>query len=366
MPSVLPLRSSSIKRRVLCPGSAKMEFGLPDISTPEAEHGTMLHEVMAGTKDKEGLSHDDLKLVEDATEMRDAVHRQIISTSGKALGESITGLRKEIEVELFLRDDQLNPLISRHADEVLINETKRSALIVDYKFGKIPVDDAPSNLQLRTYAVMLADQEDLDEVWAAIIQPAVSGNENTTIALFDKKALLSWKNRLAELASIVNSEEPPLIASQEACHYCKARGICPAAREQMSRIVTHDKMPLSVESLPELLAKCIIAERVVEKIRSAARELLAGNPEAIPGWRLKPVQRRVIRDPVLAFEKISDVMSSQDFATACSVKIAELERKFVQTMVASGMKPGEAKREFGAKMGDAIDTRTDNWLVPNK
>ena len=366
MPSVLPLRSSSIKRRVLCPGSAKMESGLPNPSSPEADHGTMLHEVMAGTKDKEGLSHEDLKLVDDAAEMRNAVHRQIIATSGKALGESMAGLRKEIEVELFLRDDQLDPLVSGHADEVLINETKRSALIIDYKFGKVPVDDAPDNLQLRTYAVMLADQEDLDEVWAAIIQPAVSGNENTTIALFDKKALLSWKKKLEELALVVNSDEPPLIASREACHYCTARGICPAAREQMSGIVMSDKMPLSVESLPELLAKCVIAERVVERIRSAARELLGDNPDSIPGWKLKPVQRRVIRDPALAFEKMADVMTSQDFATACSVKIAELERKFTQAMVLNGMKPGEAKKDFSTKMGEAIEIRIDNWLVPNK
>lgn len=366
MPSVLPLRSSSIKRRVLCPGSAKMELGLPDTSTPEADHGTMLHEVMAGIKDAEGLSIEDTKLVEDAKEMRDSVHRQIISTSGKALGESMQGLRKEVEVELFLRDDQLNPIISGHADEVLINEQKRSALIIDYKFGKVPVDDAPDNLQLRTYAVMLADQEDLDDVWAAIIQPAVSGNENTTIALFDKKALRAWKKQLMSLASVVNSEDPPLSPSQEACHYCKARGICPAAREQMTKIVTHDKMPLSVESLPELLSKCIIAERVVEKIRSAARELLAENPEAIPGWRLKPVQRRVVRNPQLAMEKLEGIITQEDFASACSVKISELERRFVQAMVASGMKPGDAKREFVTKMGDAVDLRTDNWLVQDK
>lgn len=366
MPSVLPLRSSSIKRRVLCPGSAKMEFGLPDTSTPEADHGTMLHEVMAGTKDTEGLSIEDTKLVEDAKEMRDSVHRQIISTSGKALGESMQGLRKEVEVELFLRDDQLNPIISGHADEVLINEQKRSALIIDYKFGKVPVDDAPDNLQLRTYAVMLADQEDLDDVWAAIIQPAVAGNENTTIALFDKKALKAWKKQLMSLASVVNEDDPPLNPSQEACHYCKARGICPAAREQMSKIVTHEKMPLSVESLPELLAKCVIAERVVEKIRSAARELLAESPDAIPGWRLKPVQRRVIRDPSIAMESVSGIISPEQFTKACSVKITELEKLCVQALVASGMKPGDAKREFTNKMSEALDTRTDSWLVPDK
>jgi len=343
-----------------------MEFGLPDTSSPEAEHGTMLHEVMAGTKDSEGLSIEDTKLVEDAREMRDSVHRQIISTSGKALGESIQGLRKEIEVELFLRDDQLNPIISGHADEVLINEQKRSALIIDYKFGKVPVDDAPDNLQLRTYAVMLADQEDLDDVWAAIIQPAVSGNENTTIALFDKKALKAWKKQLMSLAAVVNDDDPPLAPSQEACHYCKARGICPAAREQMSKIVTHEKMPLSVESLPELLAKCVIAERVVEKIRSAARELLAEQPEAIPGWRLKPVQRRVIKSPAAALASVSGIISPEKFTGACSVKITELEKLCVQELVASGMKPGDAKREFASKMAGALDTRTDNWLVPDK
>lgn len=355
-----------MKRRFLCPGSAKMELGLPDTTTPEAEHGTMLHEIMAGIKDEEGLSADDLELIRKAREMRDNVHKQVLSPAGKGLAGAFGELRREIEVELYLRDGDLNPLISGHADEALVNDKKRSALIIDYKFGKVPVDDAPKNQQLMTYAVMLADQEDLDEVWAAIIQPAIDGNENTTIALYTKEVLDTWKKHLLEITQIVNEQNPPLNPSQEACHYCRARGICPAARAELNKVVAQDPIPLSIESLPELLEKCVVAERVVEKIRSAARELLAESPMAIPGWRLKPVQRRVVKDPSVAFEQLSDMIEPKEFTQACSVRITELEKIYIQTAVAGGKKPGEAKREFAEKMATAIDLRTDSWLVRDK
>ena len=321
---------------------------------------------MAGTKDEEALDSADIELVKKARDMRENVHRQIISPAGKGLGESFGSLRREVEVELFLRDGDLAPIISGHADEVLINDKKRSALIIDYKFGKVPVEDAPKNQQLMTYAVMLADQEDLDEVWAAIIQPAIDGNENTTIALYTKSVLDTWKKHLLGIAEVANSDNAPLSPSQEACHYCRARGICPAARSQMNQLVEQDPMPLSIDSLPDLLAKCVIAERVVDKIRSAARELLAENPNGIPGWRLKPVQRRVIRDLDIAQEQVDDLITPKMFLKACSVKITELEKLYVQAAVANGKKPGEAKREFTDKISDAIDLRTDNWLVQDK
>jgi len=48
-----PFSPSQLYRRVLCPGSYRMEEGLSDTSSPEAAEGTMLHREVAwrGTND---------------------------------------------------------------------------------------------------------------------------------------------------------------------------------------------------------------------------------------------------------------------------------------------------------------------------
>src|SRR5215472_8855542 len=139
--------ASNLFRRALCPGSERMEKGLPDEDSDESREGTLLHHYDAHPE----LDRGSLK-----PEQRDLLHLS------RALDEFIFSriahtyqLNGEHDAAPYVenREVALNyKSLPGHADLVRYYHGTKTALIIDKKFGYRSHTPAALNKQLRAYA----------------------------------------------------------------------------------------------------------------------------------------------------------------------------------------------------------------------
>lgn len=229
-----PLTSASnIHRREACPGSAFAEFGLPNEESDAASEGTMLHAHMADPKlDRTNLTPEQLKTIAAAEESNNQIW-ELVAGAAVQRGAEWTGEYSQgEEVELWLRRG-IKPVFGGHCDLWRYYPAAKLLVILDYKFGRVPVDEAESNLQLRAYAAMGADKWDCDHVLVAINQPRLPFEKRLTVAEYSREALKQAKAQLLEIYDSAHNkdgsprEDAPRQAGESQCRYCRASLQCP-------------------------------------------------------------------------------------------------------------------------------------------
>ena len=93
-------------------------------------------------------------------------------------------------------------LMSGKPDLVVIDGDR--ALVIDYKTGYLETLEASQNLQLRTLAVMVAANHDVDEVSVAIVQPNI--RPGYSIARYDEIDLEVAERQLRKILDDANDE----------------------------------------------------------------------------------------------------------------------------------------------------------------
>ena len=284
-----PLTSASnIHRRAACPGSASAEHGLPNEESVAASEGTMLHSHMADpTLDRSHLTPEQLKTLA-AAEEGDAQIAEIVAAAVARRGDDWNGeFTQGVEVELWLRKG-IKPIFGGHTDLWRYYPSAKVLVIIDYKFGRNPVEEAESNLQLRAYACMGADKWDCDHVLVAINQPRLSFENRLTIAEYNRDALKQSKAQLLEIFDASHNkdgtplENAPRNAGESQCRYCRAQLQCPTYQEKytflaadanMSKeaFVQNRLMRMNDEELDKVYTACKFASLVQD---SAKEEIL--------------------------------------------------------------------------------------------
>jgi hypothetical protein len=224
----------------------------------------------------------------------------------------------------------------KDGDGMPVMET--TALIVDYKTGRNTVDKAEANLQLRGLAALLWANRDVDVVYAAIIQPYAS--PQTTIVRYDAVDLSTAAGEVAEIVAKAYTEGVQRTPGEYQCRYCRARATIKCPESVGTLVPFAEKTPVVLSAT--LLDRCAMAEKVIESIREAAKRALEADPNAIPGWKLKPgVERETINDPDRVYQRcLSLKMDHPAFMKTVEVKKGKLK---------------DAIRESSGLKGKALD-----------
>ena len=324
--------ASNLHRRKLCPGSQRMEHGLPEHDSPYSSEGTLLHEwfLKTGGRPPE-LTEEQNSTIDKANALANDFFKSFAQTHGIADDEPCETL---FEQELEIVSGEL--VMTGHADVIKIWQKIGKAAIVDAKFGRGDVDDADDNLQLASYAVMLAERRCVFILGVCIVQPR-NFKKPTSEAVYD---VIGLSNARLEIVSILHASkafDAELIPSEKACRYCKATLNCHAL---IGKVMTlRDYKPLTHNTTPHALA-VLDDERlslILDTIKLANRLELYAKDEAsrrveagqMTEWEFKKgYVVNCVTDAIKAYTLLLDVvpgLHNYEYMAACKLSLTHLE-----------------------------------------
>lgn len=308
--------ASGMQRLVLCPGSWLAEKGCPDVGSEAAELGTRLHKHM-----ELGTAPDDPEEVE-AVEWCRRMELQLAEKYVAPMG-----------ADLVLREQRWwghNEAFSGQADVVFVHEG--CALVLDYKFGRVPVAAARDNMQLAALAYLaLRNLPDVDVVFCGILQPLASRQEPRVVRYHRE-----MKGQLeGYFMQVVEEAEKPhalRVPGENQCRYCKAKAECLACNGLVVQQTQVDVAAAWPEWSPEKKAEAVRVAALAKKWAEAVERKAKGDLKeglSIPGCSLTAGKKSFkVTDAQGAFSVLADAigLTGEEFAACCSVKISELDK----------------------------------------
>jgi hypothetical protein len=249
------------------------------------------------------------------------------------------------ESRLWLRRG-IRPLLSGQPDEILMQGSR--CAVLDWKFGAYRVADPCDNVQLSIYVLLVArSEETIGEVTCQILSPT-HDFEPYTYSRAELDRL--YQSVLVVINSLADPGDP---VPGSWCHFCPARLICHAAKDEAANatIAKVIELPLG-EQAANLLEQIKRAQALFKEIESYYKRVLETTPSAIPGWILEPGDmRRAIANPLAAVERMAGSLSAQEFLRCCSVSVPELERAWAKK---KGLPVTQAKEPFKRFLGPLL------------
>lgn len=359
--------ASNIARRALCPGSERLETGLPEEDTEQSIEGVLLHKHSADpTLDRKKLKPNQRDLLE----INGRIVREVFERVSNQFGLEAVADAKGFEQEFWIHRG-IKSLFPGHVD--LYELTGKLLVVLDYKFGYKVVTSASANLQLRSYAVMGAELHDCDHVVVAITQPRLPVEDRITMAVYSRADIESSREQLYQIWDACKKPDAPLVAGEEQCRYCKSKLICPAFRasvtEPLSLVPTpNGTKEAKLAEAEQTLAACSDVDlgRILEAIqfseflkdiaRDVARERIrAGTME---GYRLgKESEVREITDAAAALDLLSGEIGMRDIilGRACKMSIGTVEEIIRET---KGGTWKDARQKVDDLLADVIERKT--------
>ena len=369
--------ASAMERLALCPGSRKLEATQPDKRTDDSAAGDRAHELAARYftsfhPEDRWPAYDPVVQSEDIAvtdvvgefiEMaRDVFAEWLLSVREN---EPHAPLRRLVEVRLTMFGDGFRALTTGKPDLVWL--CGRYALILDLKSLYGHHTASVKNLQLRTYAILVSeDQPDIQFVRVAICQPRVSKQPQT--CNYTPVHLNAGRFEVKAILDASNEPEAPLIAGSIQCRNCRARGVCPAARDFAAIIPLTTTRVLARGEAPKLVAMLPIQERVllwsnastIGKILEAVEENLKEQPaDVLAEVGLELVTSRgdrEVKDPPAAYEALKDYLTFVQYNKATKLGITALQAVF---RAATQLTDKEAKAKLEELLGDLLTRKPD-------
>lgn len=352
--------ASGMQRIFLCPGSWKAERKCPiDEESEDAAMGTMLHACMEqGTTPEEP---EDAEAVAWCREMEDFL-------CNKYLGS--TDVSRYREVRLFERGDRL---FSGKPDMVAVGA--RRALVVDYKFGRLPVAAAECNLQLSALAVLVMDMfEDgaVDEVFVCILQPYASRKE-PAVCRYTRESVEQARAFFQTCIKLAQDEHAPLKPSEKACRYCRAQSSCPAVSLALVNVTSSDLTAAWEQWTPEKRREAYDLAKLAKKWAASVEGKVKADLRAeveIPGLVLAPGKKAfTITDAAAAFQILNglfpDGITAQAFTACCKVGITDLDKLVhaVRKAADAGAKVAESKDWLRKTLAGCAEVKVSDGSV---
>lgn len=349
------LRPSQLQQYAACPGSYRMQLGIPEETSPDAEEGTRLHRAVA-TGDTEGLDAEQTALVDECREFL----ARLVDKTGL---DQVT-----YEQPLTVRALDGTELTHGTAD-ILMRSTKRPELcvVVDWKFGRVPVEDTDTNLQLAAYALGAMQLTGADTCVAHIYQPRLRRyvwHEFRSPAAID-----------ANIRAVVRAATSgPMVLNpgEEQCRYCRAKNECPAFRRMTTAVATvaQDSNALSdPATLAKWYSNALAVRKYCDAIEKAMKDYLDQHGECGPYRWKETAGRREVDDISNAFSALSDILTQSQFLDCCTVAVGKLEDAVVRRLQAQAQAKGgklterDAKTQFAAMMDGIIRNGTPTRKV---
>lgn len=288
--------ASGLERIALCPGSWQLERQCPrEESSEAADSGSRIHAFLA---------HEAVDLSQDELDVAIKCMRQANDLIGA--GEELR------EQRLWYSDKFGRRLFSGQADVLVISGN--TALVIDYKTGRGEVSASAANFQLRGLAVLVKhNYPDVEVVSVAIIQPLASSVP--VVCEYGPEELDLAKLQILNVVGLSEVTDPPLVPSEAACKYCRAKAICPALRKTITTpqvadggdakaVMAASSAALAPVELGELVAhKVPLARMLCDALEKEAFSRLCQDPESVPGLALDTETPRV-SDSVKLWERV--------------------------------------------------------------
>jgi len=269
-----------------------------------------------------------------------------------------------VEKRYWLNDPEtMKPVASGRLDE--LHSIGTQGHLQDFKFGRIIVNHASMNLQLRALAVCLMQDTFYDEITVEIIQPRAPSEFQRTTARYQREHLDMALTEILGLLSMSRDPDAPRIPSLEACRWCKAKAVCPEALS-----VVHLTTEISPQDLMEwnvLLGlyqkRWKLAVLIHDAIEQHIKQLLREDPSLSTeiGWELsKPATVREILDNAHAARELLELkdpisgqhlISSKELLQIAKFSITKVEKLYRQK---TGVMAKDVRGQVEMLLGDAI------------
>ena len=331
--------ASGFSRLALCPGSWNLEQTLP----PQEENkymalGTDVHAVLAGQAEFDTLTEDGQDIA-----------TRCLSQFSEMIGQLDLGERtKEVIEERFWYDDLFSGAIDR------IDFFGDTAVVTDYKTGRVAQSGAAENYQLRAYAVLVKKAyPELKTILVAIIQPLATGK---TIAEYNEEDLARAEEEIVGIVRASQKHDAIRTPSPDACKWCRAKSICPEVRgtHKELEVVSNSVVPrLSNEEILAIDEKAEIVLDFIDEVRKEMKaRMLAGQQFA--GRSLTEGRKtRSVSDTQSIISALSGVVEQSDVLACTKVSITALEKAFAKS---KGLKGKDSKQQFEDALGWLIET----------
>ena len=337
---------SSLARRVLCPGSYRMEAGQPDTAGPDADRGRVLHCLIEECIRAEIGTHDvtAARAAVAALESYDAnaidfcmAHFHPVYAGFKNLdgGKVLTEYRVDLT--------GIAPEIGHGTVDLAFVLPNKFVLVHDFKFGQLPVDPAPRNLQLAAYVLGLAQEFNCPEGKAVLIQPAIN---HVSEHVYTRAEMgLALTNLRAIVAGCLKPDAP-VVPGEKQCRYCRAAAICLPLARRVDALPIKPVDQLTPAEMGYALTLVPLVRRRAEALEARALADLASG-KAVPGWCLAP--GREIREWAGADETAARVALEK-----AAAELGKPPGAVIKTTVAS---PAQIEKAWGKskKVRNALD-----------
>ena len=312
--------ASGIGRLQLCPGSWAFESKFPDVESAEATEGTIRHDLIADeTIDVDSLEPERRFVVWKARQLLEKARKEA------GMGEDTT---IEKEQRYWFLNEAGTKVMSGKFDYAEYKD--KTGLIVDYKTLSGYQVNAYDNLQLRAYAVLLAEKHGLDCIYVCLIQPL--GLEAFSIDMLGKKDLRTAKKDLLDILKAAMSPAAQRRPHPNACKWCKGLAHCPEVREVMDTIVGIDieklEEPLEIE---RLLAVAQIAAKWADRLNKWIKEKLKEDESWLPNYKLRSSGKiKTVSDPQEAVKLLRKEFefTEEDLLSCTRLTLPELTKLY--------------------------------------
>lgn len=339
---------SSLKRILACPRSVALSEGLMGSANKRgsvyAAEGTVAHEVAEAwllgksklPQNGEARSVDGHAITIDADMQTHGLAYQMYVRKLMVPGD-------KLYVEMTVKLDGIvgaKANMYGHCDAIIWSPSRRTLIVIDYKYGRGIKVVAIDNDQLRAYALgaLLSvgeiDPDDVIWVEVHVFQPRVPGQTPP-----DKMAaldLLRWGHE--ELAPVIASIEKdgaagsPLVTGDH-CRFCPALAYCPAQRKRANDAVKRafgaieDGPSLSEADLAVALGEARVVRAWLDGVeKEALKRALAG--KAIPDHKLVDTRGRRVWKSGVAVQELKDAtgLNLHDLYTQDLKSPAQIEK----------------------------------------
>lgn len=338
---------SALPRLYACPGSHKLSLSAePTPPGPDAAEGTMLHKAVYDRVTYDGLDGEQREAVDFA--------RQYLEL------EPWADTHHELHVAVM---DGMDLLTAGTADVVQVDRSGGRGRVVDWKFGRIEVEDAADNLQLAAYSLGAAQRWGLRAVGAVVVQPRLR-------KVGAPHGFTAWDAILATIRKVIQDCHRPglVLCSGPHCRYCPAARDCPElVREATAMIEGHSSEVADPAGMVPFLdaadRAAILAKRLaefVDRVRHNAVKLATERGD-IPGWVVTEGRaRRSIPDLSKAFATLAAApanVTADEFVSACKASVPDLEDLVAAKLAEKhGVSVAAGRRQFAAIMAALIET----------
>lgn len=334
---------SSLERRSLCPYSVH-EVEYPDKENTSALEGTLLHEATYNPYIRKSLNLEQRNLIAKCLKFKRSFHSQIsfVETHVSAIYDNKT-------------------LYSGTPDVVILDKDK--AIVIDWKFGYLEVDEPKNNLQLAAYSAAVMQYCNKEMCDTYIYQPRIS-NTAKKYTFTNSESIIKYIRKIIDRCEEPN---PACIPGEKQCRFCKLKDnmACPALKNELQTIDKTINLPeLNDTDLVSLYERGKVVDKFIKAINDEIK--LRIEEKGYCGDRIYKETRGgfEITSVPEAWEKVKNIIKKEDFLKICCVSDIALKELYCYNRVELNKK--DAENEYYNTIGSVRQEKTKRKTVVKK